>query len=283
MASRIHNEAGLAINLHPSSIVRRGFYGMALRPGNWRRSPPPHVIEHGCNRGRGLDATIPEIFGQCGVSGGADLRSGSSPVAARAPGGSEASGVPRGKDVREGVDASIGGELPSDYDSDGWDSAGRERKSLRALEEAFHPKQPDVEDGYRDKDIKGPASSPGARVREGSEIQQSALLQQNVSLALKHDNYVLSQPYPEPSDEDYPLAMKHKDAASLRTLSTAVKVDQNRLMAERAPDALERVIARIKELAPVAFAKNLHLLENTASAPTEEMSQPTESPAPLPE
>lgn len=71
--------------------------------------------------------------------------------------------------------------------------------------------------------------------------------------------------------------MKHKDNAANYALNTAVKVDQNRLMAERQPEALERVLARISSLVE---SKREHplILEGTAAALTEEASQLTESP-----
>jgi hypothetical protein len=48
---------------------------------------------------------------------------------------------------------------------------------------------------------------------------------------------VLTERYPDVSDESYTRVMKHKDNAANSTLNTAVKVDENRLMSERSPDA----------------------------------------------
>lgn len=73
--------------------------------------------------------------------------------------------------------------------------------------------------------------------------------------------------------------MKHKDNAANYALNTAVKVDQNRLMSERKPEALDRLIMRILEYEEGERERpdGSRLLEGSVLDLTEAQCQPTES------
>jgi hypothetical protein len=70
------------------------------------------------------------------------------------------------------------------------------------------------------------------------------LLNRNGIRALERDWEILNLPF----DVDDPKTNNLIVATSAATKATMVKVDQNRLIAERSPDALERVINRVKQL-----------------------------------
>jgi hypothetical protein len=70
------------------------------------------------------------------------------------------------------------------------------------------------------------------------------LLNRNLKRSLERDAEILELPF----DVDDPKTNSLIVATSTATKTVAVKVDQNRLMAERQPEALERVLARISSL-----------------------------------
>jgi hypothetical protein len=85
---------------------------------------------------------------------------------------------------------------------------------------------------------------PSSDLDEPAPETAPELLNGNLILSLKRDREVLKWAF----DRDDAKICNMIVATSTSTKQAAIKVDQNRLMAERQPEALERVLARMGQL-----------------------------------